>query len=122
MKDQLAALDFDYIAIGRMAVLSKEIIAQYYGQPAKHSYYDGCSTGGREAMMMTQRYPMYFDGVISGDPAMRTGYSNIGLAHARAVVLRRRAKRCMPASPIRRRLFSDGDKKLARRFHHEILR
>src|SRR5690348_12207153 len=83
MKDQLADLNFAYIAVGRVAVISKEIIAQYYGQPAKHSYYDGCSTGGREGMLMSQRYPTYFDGVVVGDPAMRTGYSNIGLTYAR---------------------------------------
>jgi Tannase and feruloyl esterase len=83
MKDQLAALDFAYIAVGRVAVLAKQVIASYYGQPAKHSYFDGCSTGGREAMLMSQRYPTYFDGIISGDPAMETGYSNIGLSWAR---------------------------------------
>ena len=82
MKDQLAALDFAYIAVGRVTVLAKEVIASYYGQPARHSYFDGCSTGGREAMLMSQRYPTYFDGIISGDPAMETGYSNIGLSWA----------------------------------------
>ncbi|MGC2333230.1 MAG: tannase/feruloyl esterase family alpha/beta hydrolase [Candidatus Acidiferrales bacterium] len=82
MKDQLAALDFAYLAVGRVAVLAKRIIASYYGQPAKHSYFDGCSTGGREAMLMSERYPTYFDGIISGDPAMETGYSNIGLSWA----------------------------------------
>ncbi|HEX4004470.1 MAG TPA: DUF6351 family protein [Candidatus Acidoferrales bacterium] len=84
MKDQLAALDFAYIAVGRVAVLAKQVIASYYGQPARHSYFDGCSTGGREAMLMSQRYPTYFDGIISGDPAMETGYSNIGLSLARS--------------------------------------
>jgi len=79
--DQEASLDFYYMAIGRVAVLAKRLIATFYGRPAEHSYYDGCSTGGREAMIMTQRYPMYFDGVISGDPAMRTGYSNLALAY-----------------------------------------
>jgi len=83
MKDQLASLNFAYLAVGRVAIVSKEIIAHYYGQPAKYSYYDGCSTGGREGMLMSQRYPTYFDGIISGDPAMRTGYSNIGLTYAR---------------------------------------
>ncbi len=61
-----------------MAELAKQIIAHYYGQPARYSYFAGCSTGGREAMLMTQRYPAEFDGVISGDPAMRTGFSQIG--------------------------------------------
>jgi len=82
-----------------LTVLSKEIIAQYYGQPAKRSYYDGCSTGGREGMMMSQRYPTYFDGIVSGDPAMRTGYSNIGLAYARE-----RSQRSLPRTPPARRI------------------
>ena len=82
MKDQVASLDFDYIAVGRVAVLAKQIIAKYYGQPAKYSYFAGCSTGGREGMLMSQRYPLYFDGIVSGDPAMDTGYSNIGVEWA----------------------------------------
>lgn len=111
MKDQLASLDFAYIAIGRVTVLSKEIIAQYYGQPAKRSYYDGCSTGGREGMMMSQRYPTYFDGIVSGDPAMRTGYSNIGLAYARAA-FSAIAPKDSAGKPDPTKDFSDGDKKL----------
>src|SRR5215469_4746110 len=69
--DQQASIDFAQVAVGRVAELAKQIIAHYYGQGAQHSYFAGCSTGGREAMLMTQRYPTEFDGVISGDPAMR---------------------------------------------------
>ena len=77
MQDQEAALDFEYVAIGRLAVLAKLVIASYYGRPPDHSYYVGCSTGGREAMIMSQRYPLYFDGIVAGSPAMRTGHSNL---------------------------------------------
>jgi hypothetical protein len=77
MQDQQAALDFEFVAIGRLAVAAKQIIQAYYGRPPAHSYYVGCSTGGREAMLMSQRYPLYFDGVVAGAPAMRTGYSNL---------------------------------------------
>jgi hypothetical protein len=84
--DQQASLDFYYIAIGRVAPLAKEMIAYYYGRRADHSYYVGCSTGGREAMLMSQRYPTYFDGIVAGDPAIRTGYSNLGLAYFAAVI------------------------------------
>ena len=77
MQDQQAAIDFEFVAIGRLTVLAKQIIAAYYGKPAVHSYYVGCSTGGREAMLMSQRYPLYFDGIVVGSPAMRTGHSNL---------------------------------------------
>ncbi len=86
MADQQAALDFFYAAIGRVAPLAKDIIARYYGRPADHSYYVGCSTGGREAMLMSQRYPTYFDGIVAGDPAIRTGHSNLGLAYFAAAL------------------------------------
>src|SRR4030095_8360311 len=49
MTDQQAALDFEYIANGRVAVLAKQIIENYYSKPVAHSYFVGCSTGGREA-------------------------------------------------------------------------
>ncbi len=77
MQNQQAALDFEFVAIGRLAVLAKQVIQTYYGRPAAHSYYVGCSTGGREAMIMSQRYPLYFDGIVAGSPAMRTGHSNL---------------------------------------------
>jgi len=111
MKDQLAALDFAYIAVGRVTVLAKEIVAQYYGQPAKHSYYDGCSTGGREGMLMSQRYPTYFDGIVVGDPAMRTGYSNIGLTWAR-LAFAEIAPKDASGRPDATKDFSASDKKL----------
>jgi tannase/feruloyl esterase len=111
MKDQLADLNFAYIAVGRVAVLSKEIIAQYYGQAAKHSYYDGCSTGGREGMLMSQRYPTYFDGVVVGDPAMRTGYSNIGLTYARNAFAQI-APKDASGKPEPAKDFSPSDRKL----------
>jgi feruloyl esterase len=75
--DQEAVLNFLYQAIGKVAVTAKQIVASYYGRPAAHSYYMGCSTGGREAMIMSQRYPRLFDGIVAGAPAMRTSFSNL---------------------------------------------
>jgi len=104
--DQQASLDFYYVAIGRVAVLARQIVAWYYGHPAEYSYYDGCSTGGREAMIMSQRYPSYFDGIISGAPAMRTGYSNLALGYIGSVF--GKAAAAGKASS----LLSDSDRKL----------
>jgi hypothetical protein len=111
MRDQQASLDFAYIAVGRVALLAKAIVAQYYGRPAEHSYFAGCSTGGREAMLMTQRYPTYFDGVIAGAPAMRTGYSGLGDRWV-AITLNQTAPKDPAGKPIPAQIFSDGDKQL----------
>src|SRR4029453_1645704 len=65
MQDQLAALDFEFIAIGRVAVLSRQIMEGSSGGPGALSYYIGCSTGGRGALFMGGLYPLYFDGIVA---------------------------------------------------------
>jgi len=111
MRDQQATLDFEYVAVGRVAVLAKQIVEQYYGRPADRSYFAGCSTGGREAMLMAQRYPTYFDGIIAGAPAMRTGYSGLGDRWV-AVALNQIAPKDAAGKPIPAQIFSESDKKL----------
>jgi hypothetical protein len=110
-RDQQASLDFYYVAIGRVASLAKGMIASYYGRAAEHSYFDGCSTGGREAMIMSQRYPEYFDGIISGDPAIRTGHSNLALGFITAM-FDQAAPKNDGGKPDPRKTFSDSDRKL----------
>jgi hypothetical protein len=61
--------------------------------------------------LMSQRYPTYFDGIVSGDPAMRTGYSSIGLAYARAAFAQI-APQDASGKPDPTKDFSDGDRKL----------
>ena len=108
-QDQQANLDFAYVAIGRVADVAKRIIAQHYGKAADRSYFAGCSTGGREGMMMTQRYPLYFDGVVSGAPAMRTNFSGIGDRWV-AVTLNEVAPKNAQGQPVTRNALSDSDK------------
>ena len=111
MKDQQAALDFAYVAVAKVTTLAKEIIVHYYGEPAQHSYFVGCSTGGREAMLVSERYPTYFEGVISGDPAMRTDNSNAGDAWA-AVAFNQVAPKDASGKPETGKVFSASDRKL----------
>jgi feruloyl esterase len=111
MQDQQAALYFAYVAVGRVAALSKQMIASYYGKPAERSYFTGCSTGGREGMVMAQRYPLYFDGIVSGAPAMRTGHSNLALM-SMVTAFNQIAPRDVSGKPISGGAFSDGDRKL----------
>ena len=62
-------VDFAYRAVHEMTVAAKAIAQSYYGSPLKHSYWNGCSTGGRQAFAEVQRYPADYDGVIAGAPA-----------------------------------------------------
>ena len=50
LKDQEAALNFANASVGKVTMAAKAIVARYYGQPER-SYFAGCSTGGREAML-----------------------------------------------------------------------
>src|SRR5262249_15953538 len=65
-------IDFAYRPVHEMRVGAKAIVAAYYGRPAAHSYWNGCSTGGRQALAEAQRYPGDYDGIIAGAPANYT--------------------------------------------------
>ena len=62
--------DFAYRSIHEMTVQSKLILAEHYGGPAKFSYYNGCSQGGRQGLAEAQRYASDFDGIIAGASAI----------------------------------------------------
>ena len=68
--DPQARSDYGYNAHGRVAVAAKAILTAYYRKPPRYSYFEGCSEGGREGLMFSQRYPDFFDGVIAGNPGM----------------------------------------------------
>ena len=110
MRDQQAGLDFAYVAVGRVALAAKDVVARYYGRPAAKAYFAGCSTGGREGMLMAQRYPAYFDGIIAGAPAMRTGHSNLAV-RAMRVAFNRLAPPDAAGKPQPALAFSDADRK-----------
>ncbi|MBV9503415.1 MAG: tannase/feruloyl esterase family alpha/beta hydrolase [Acidobacteriia bacterium] len=62
-------VDFGWRAVHETAVKSKALIAAYYGNQPKYSYWNGCSTGGRQALVEVTKFPNDFDGVIAGAPA-----------------------------------------------------
>jgi hypothetical protein len=66
--DEQLRLDYGYLSEHALAVISKTIIKDYYGQGPSYSYFDGCSDGGREAMEEAERYPADFNGIIAGAP------------------------------------------------------
>ncbi len=62
-------VDFAYRSVHEMTVASKSIIAAYYGDGPHFAYWNGCSTGGRQAMAEAQRFPNDYDGIVAGAPA-----------------------------------------------------
>ena len=71
-------IDFAYRAMHEMTVLSKKVVEAHYDRAARLSYYNGCSTGGRQGLMAAQRYPKDFDGIIAGAPANDHIYLHAG--------------------------------------------
>jgi pimeloyl-ACP methyl ester carboxylesterase len=61
--------DYGWRAIDETAVASKRILRTLTSRAPSKSYFVGCSDGGREALMMAERFPTYFDGIIAGAPA-----------------------------------------------------
>ncbi len=112
VRDQQAYLDFAYLANAEVAALAKQLIAQHYGKPAAFSYFSGCSTGGREGMILSQRYPTVFNGIISGDPAMRTGFSNLAIGRWIPIAFNQIAPKDANGKPIIEQSITDNDRKL----------
>jgi len=71
-------IDFGYRAIHLMTVRGKQISDAFYGENAQHSYFDGCSTGGRQALMEAQRFANDYDGIIAGDPVADYTHHHVG--------------------------------------------
>jgi len=63
-------IDFGFRSLHLTAETAKRLIAAYYSQPLNKAYFDGCSTGGRQALMLAQRFPADFDGIIAGSPGL----------------------------------------------------
>lgn len=61
--------DYYYRATHEVTVAGKQLVRAYYGAASiKKSYFDGCSNGGRQAMIEASDFPTDYDGIISGAP------------------------------------------------------
>jgi feruloyl esterase len=69
MQNHQQIVDYGSRGIHEMTVQGKAIVAAFYGKPAKYSYFNGCSTGGKEGLMEAQRYPDDYDGINVGGSA-----------------------------------------------------
>jgi hypothetical protein len=66
--NQAALNDYAWRAVHTMTERGKQIVNVYYGRPEQKAYFEGCSSGGRMALMEAQRFPADYDGIVSGAP------------------------------------------------------
>ena len=112
--DQQARLDYAYAGLGPVAELGKGMIKRFYHKAARDSYFAGCSNGGREAMMIAQRYPTLFNGIVAGDPGFNLSRAAIAemwnVKHLTAI-----APKDAHGRPILSAAFTDADLQLVSR-------
>jgi len=75
-------VDWGYRSIHVMTELAKLIVRDYSGRFPRHSYFEGCSTGGEQALSEAQRFPADYDGVLAGDPGNDRVHLNVGFLWA----------------------------------------
>jgi feruloyl esterase len=93
-------VDFAWRAMHEMTRHAKQIVAAYYQEPARYSYYEGCSTGGRQGMMAAQRFPADFDGIIAGAPVYNQLALNASQLHRMKELIENRAM-ALPPNKVR---------------------
>src|SRR5262249_10549206 len=72
--------DYAFRSLHTTAEAAKRVITAYYGAKPTRSYFEGCSTGGRQALILAQRFPDDFDGIISGAPVLHFSGTMVGYA------------------------------------------
>jgi Tannase and feruloyl esterase len=92
-------IDFGYRSMHEMAVRSKAIIQAFYNREPQLSYYQGCSTGGRQGLMEAQRFPDDFDAIIAGAPVNNVVHLNIQSV-ARLVEMQKEPARILPSNKL----------------------
>jgi hypothetical protein len=81
-------IDFAYRSEHLMAVIGKQLVRAFYGQPPAYSYWNGCSTGGRQGLRMAQDFPGDYDGILAGAPAIHWDRFQAGQIWYQVVQLR----------------------------------
>ena len=109
--DPQARIDWGYNSMDKVTILAKEVIDKFYGKAPQYSYYVGNSGGGRQGMMMAQRFPHHFDGIVSGAPILEQHLAQIGSMQA-LQEFTAIAPKDGTGQPILSQSFSDADLQL----------
>jgi feruloyl esterase len=78
-----AVTDFSWRAVHLTAVVGKDVAVRYYAKPLQLAVFQGCSTGGRMALMEAHRFPDDYSAVIAGAPVFNLGVQTAGLVKGR---------------------------------------
>jgi pimeloyl-ACP methyl ester carboxylesterase len=116
--DPQARIDFAFNAYDVVTRAGKSLTKQFYDTAAAYSYFEGCSEGGREALLMAQRYPEHYNGIVSGAPTLHLPLGPMAGIHTTQLFagLASRAGQTLPnGQPAIGRSFSDLDLMLVRK-------
>lgn len=109
--DPQARIDWGYNALDKVTLLAKDVIGKFYGSAPKYAYYIGSSGGGRQGLILAQRFPQHFDGIVSGAPILEQHLAQLGsmqmLKEFTAI-----SPKNSSGAPILSQSFSDADLKL----------
>lgn len=109
--DPQARIDWGYNALDKVTVLAKEIIGKFYGLAPRYSYFIGSSGGGRQGMILAQRFPQHFDGIVSGAPILEQHLAQLGSMQMLREFIAIAPKNSS-GEPILSQSFSDADLQL----------
>ncbi len=84
-------LDYAYRGVHVTTLAAKRLLQAYYDHAPRYSYFDGCSTGGRQGLVSAQRFPDDFDGIVAGAPVLDFSGTMIGYVNN---------QRALSAAPI----------------------
>jgi feruloyl esterase len=94
--DRQKLLDYAFRSLHVTAEAAKLLVRTYYGGAPTRSYFEGCSTGGRQGLILAQRFPADFDGIVVGAPVLN--FSGTMVAYANDVQALRSAP--IPAAKL----------------------
>ena len=95
-------IDYAFRAVHVTALTAKRLAQAYYGTAPRRSYFDGCSTGGRQGLISAQRFPDDFDGILVGAPVLDFTGTMIGYATIQ------RALAAAPIAPAKLKILADA--------------